>query len=492
MWRVRHRRGTGCRSIMRASAAACALLLSAGTARAQLSAESEQRVRGAQVVDAACGNRMDEARSLLGKRYPANGTSYQYDVSAMHCAALWGNVALLRDLQARGASAKISASETAMQPIHFAALGRQVHAVKVLVQLGADINSPSKAGTPLALAMDSAFGSVLPSGLRKQLRDMERRGQGFTRAPANDALIQQFVALGAKAETRNARGQSPLHIAAGEGDVALVRALLSRKLDPNALDQNGMTPLLVAVRSGTRNAGETRTQVVNLLLAAGAQVNARDAEGANAFCPALRHPETLEVLVRNGLDVNTVVKDGAFCWSTLRREMLPSEIIAMAAKIPKLRTPSHPDGTPARGPLYEFAYSTDVELVEYFVKRGLRPVDRTEDGSGVMHAVMRSSGGFDDHDAARARIALLLLDAGADVNLRNNRGETPIMEGVSQPAALIQFLIMRGANVNAVGAKGRSVLDEFTVRGKPEVVAVLRAAGARPGVELGETAGGRK
>jgi ankyrin repeat protein len=492
MQRVRPQPGRGRRRIMRASAAACALLLSAGTARAQLSAESEQRVRGAQVVDATCGNRMDEARSLLGKRYPANGTSYRYDVSAMHCAALWGDVGLLRELRARGASVKAAAAESAMQPIHFAALGRQVHAVKMLVQQGADINSPSKAGTPLALAMDTAFGSVLPSGLRKQLRDMERRGHAFKRAPANDALIRQFVALGAKAETRNGHGESPLHSAAREGDVALLRALLSRKLDPNALDENGMTPLLVAVRSGTRKAGETRSQVVNLLLAAGAQVNARDAEGANAFCAALRHPETLEVLVLNGLDVNTVVKDGAFCWSSLRRNMLPGEIIAMAAKIPKLRTPAHPDGTPARGPLFEFAYSTDVELVEYFVERGLRPVDRAEDGSGVMHVVMRSSGGFNDHDAARARIARLLLDAGADVNLRNNRGETPIMVGVHQPAALIQLLIMRGANVNAVGANGRSVLDEFTKHGKPDVVAVLRAAGARPGVELSETAGGRK
>ena len=60
-----------------------------------------------------------------------------------------------------------------------------------------------------------------------------------------------------------------LHFASGDGDLETVKRLLQQGLDPNAFDDLGWTPLIHAAKRG-------HLDVVRCLLAAGAQVDARD------------------------------------------------------------------------------------------------------------------------------------------------------------------------------------------------------------------------
>jgi hypothetical protein len=93
-----------------------------------------------------------------------------------------------------------------------------------------------------------------------------------------------------------------------------------------------------------------------------------------------------------------------------------------------------------------------------------------------------------------------LIERGANVNatgkrivsFRNDPGFTPLMYAAMterNDPALVQFLIDRGANVNARASSGETALSLARQRGETRIVAALRAAGAEPttsGTETGK------
>ena len=76
------------------------------------------------------------------------------------------------------------------------------------------------------------------------------------------------------ARSRGAGGATPLMAAALYGDAALVKALLAAGADPNAANSAGVTPLMWAA---------PRVEIVQLLLDAGADVDARSEDGRSAL-----------------------------------------------------------------------------------------------------------------------------------------------------------------------------------------------------------------
>ena len=72
--------------------------------------------------------------------------------------------------------------------------------------------------------------------------------------------------------TRDSHGQTPLHLAALEAKIEVVKLLLNYKADVHVRDKNNWTPLHCAVGSGERSL--THLEVCELLLRAGAQPNA--------------------------------------------------------------------------------------------------------------------------------------------------------------------------------------------------------------------------
>ncbi len=138
------------------------------------------------------------------------------------------------------------------QALHFAVYGNQPHAVRRLLEAGADplngIYPHRDATNPLAMAQDRGLAEVvaiIEEFLGAQ-RGTSDRGMEITAAVASGDRAAVAALLDTEAAVANARdhrGQTPLFKAIDNGDFAMVRLLLERGADVDHADAEGRTPL---------------------------------------------------------------------------------------------------------------------------------------------------------------------------------------------------------------------------------------------------------
>jgi uncharacterized protein len=278
------------------------------------------------------------------------------------------------------------------------------------------------------------------------------------------AMLASAVMTGAAV----AQISEPVRSALRAGDAGALAEALEAGADPEAreVEGYGATALMYA-------ASDPDPAMVNVLLAAGADVNARDRMGDPALNWAAYYGLT-DVIVRlleAGADP-TLTGHGNAREILMRR----GHEAALAALLAALH--AAPVRTEDEIRLEAAAEQGDATMIERLA--GLVDVSSARDFAGrpVLQAAARG-----DQDEA----VLALIRAGAPVDAADSIGFTALFEAAREGSGeAVAALIAQGADVNHIAeARGLSLtpLHLAAIGGDAAVVRALRAAGAQPDVQ---------
>jgi ankyrin repeat protein len=178
-----------------------------------------------------------------------------------------------------------------------------------LISKGASVNVKNRQGmTPLLLACRSLSSELATLLIAKHAAVNSRDADGDTPLYlaaifANEELVPLIISHGADVNAKNIRGLTALHAAVLIRNTRLVKMLISKGARINSMDSNGRTPLHCIgyaefeIDYCVPKAGWTRSvkysfanknrEIADLLLASGADVSARTADGLTPLAVAL-------------------------------------------------------------------------------------------------------------------------------------------------------------------------------------------------------------
>ena len=159
-------------------------------------------------------------------------------------------------------------------------------AAAILVLVGTTLDAMA-ADTPLIDARDSRGRTALliAAGANVNAQD-DLLDTPFLYAAAEGRLeiLRMTLAAGADLASRNRYGGTGLIPAAHHGHVEVVRELLKTSIAVDHVNRLGWTALLEAIILG--DGGAAHTEIVRLLVAAGANVNLADSQGVSPLTHA--------------------------------------------------------------------------------------------------------------------------------------------------------------------------------------------------------------
>ena len=347
-----------------------------------------------------------------------------------------------------------------------------IDTVKELLLWGADPDAPSHDGTtllhlacgegflelvlPLLARAPAAIDAVAPHGTPLYYASCRR--DLFTpfsyHREGNPDVVRALLDRGASVD--GAGGETPLLGACKyKGGLAVVQELLSRGANANVVGDGGETPLLATINS---DEDEDETEIVKVLLAAGAAVDAANAEGITPLDSALRFCQfrVVEALLAGGATMVDVLSDGtAPLMVAIQAGRSNPAVIALLARGANVNAADR-HGTL---PLHAAIWGGSMEVVGQLLAHGAAVDAAARNGATALHAAV----GARQH---RLEVLRMLLARGAAVGVRDHAGRTPLhyacrygwVEGALE-------LVARGASPRAVDSRGATPLAAAQAKG---------------------------
>jgi ankyrin repeat protein len=450
--------------------------------------------------------------------------------TALHWAVLREQTAAVDLLLQAGADANVR-NRNGMFPLYLAALNGNTALVQQLLDAGADVNERLPNGET-ALMTASATGSaavvelLLSRGALVDARDPEYQQTALMVAARSNhpAVVDLLLRHGAEANLHTRLGPPMIHLppckgtgcgsegvginrsgvpdrgeryeqkggmtallyAAREGNTEVAALLLAAGADREAAEANGITPLLMASLNN-------QVDTALLLLQQGAQVNVEDFWG--------RTPLFAAVDYRN-LDMNSGNEDSPVTNHVDRAALLPliNALIDAGADLNARTREWHPEkkwlyalndvswvDMTGQTPFLRAALAGDVTVMRLLLEHGADPHISTYEGTtplmaaaGVNWTVAQT---YTESDASSLAAVELCLELGADINARNSMGLSALLGAANRGFDdMIRLLAANGAQLDAKDAVGRSALQWAegvflaavgAVR-KPDTIALLK------------------
>ena len=376
----------------------------------------------------------------------------RYGVTALYLACVNGNPAMVEKLLKAGADANDSVTdgETALMTV---ARTGKVEAARVLLERGAKVDA--REGWHGETALMWATAQKHPA----MMKELIARGADVN-ARSNSEKWERQTTSEPREKWLPQGSLTPLLFAARQGCLECSRLLLEAGADSNAADPDGVTPLLYAIINGHYDAAA-------FLLDKGADPNRADKTGRTALysavdfntMPVSNRPapkvidnevsslELIQKLLARGANPNAQLKTQQPYRTKLDRG---DDTMLTTGATPLLRAAKAGDVPAMRALL---AKGADVKLT---TRTGINPLMAAA-GLGTKE---EDTTGRHKTEAEAIEAIQLSLEAGADINAVDGRGQTALhgaaLKGYDQ---VVQFLADHGARLDAKDRRGFTPLD---------------------------------
>ena len=309
-------------------------------------------------------------------------------------------------LIAKGADVKAKSNGGATA-LHYAAVLGNAELIKTLLAKGADVNASAEkatwrggvGGTPLLWAGSQELAIQV-------VRTNYRMPKGVSKPEGLADIGLLLISNGADVKAKNEGESSPLLFWASSNNPEVARQLIAKGAEVKAVNIDGTTPLH----------NVQRLEVAELLIAGGADVNARDKVNGGTPLYYVNSKEIVELLIAKGADIHARDNGGS---TPLHLHVSNAEIVSLLmqhgadvnAKDESKRTPLHNAAL----------WSMDKAVIRMLVEHGANINDQDKFKSMPIHQAVTRQASVED-----ASITELLIELGADVNARDNSGRTPL------------------------------------------------------------------
>jgi ankyrin repeat protein/beta-lactamase regulating signal transducer with metallopeptidase domain len=298
-------------------------------------------------------------------------------------------------------------------------------------------------------------------------------GQMFKRATKNGDLttIETLLSIGFDPSGAvDGQGYTPLWYAIVCGRTDVVDLLLAAHADPNARVMAPppfyATPLQLALQEG-------KIDIASRLVAAGAHVDVKGANGRTALYDAVTgvQLDAIRFLIDRGADVNVRDTEGA---SPLDDAVWHGTLDSVALLLAHGARLNEPDSETGATPINEAAFMGNTPVVRYLLQ--FHPDLGTPDKHGYTPLDNALRLGKED-------TALLLLEA-EPKELHTPQRLRNLMDPAirKDEPRLIEALVRHGVSVNGTLPSGVTFLDAAAFAGSTKIVRVLLDNGADPNI----------
>ena len=388
-------------------------------------------------------------------------------------AAKVGDRDAVRALLAEGADREWCHHAMALQSNPLCVAAKEGHHEVVKEMLSDDKRTREKmAMKALPFAAGSGHEDMVELLLKEVPREVLRRSKEAQRAVAKAAeqghqgIVERLQAAGLDVNLES-NGYTPLQQACLKSRKDMVEYLLTAGADVNkATKPKWQTPLFLASLRGKR-------EVVELLLGAGAELDKTDYRGHTPLMAASNkgHWEVVELLLGAGAEVDkTEVQDGCtplMAASMDGRRKVVKLLLDGGAEVDKA-------DNAGQTALFRAGSGDHTEVVQLLL----------DSGADLDRAVSLHPGATRLHWASKVGLLGMvrsLLEAGADVNSQDDKGETPLhwaARGGNDCSAVAELLLASGAEVDKESNVLTFPLSNAAKTGNTKVCSVLLRAGA--------------
>nr|GMC84178.1 putative ankyrin repeat protein RF_0381 [Ipomoea batatas] len=326
--------------------------------------------------------------------------------------------------------------------LHLAIAQRRPDLVQLLLEFGPDLEAPSRllGSTPLEAAASSG----------------------------ESLIVEILLANRAGTERSELSVWGPVHHAAGNGHIEVLRLLLLKGANVNALTKDGDTALHLAVR-------ERRRDCTRLLLASGALTDIRNSRDGNTplhIAAGNGDEQMVRLLLQNGAEKNTRNKHGKTSYDVAAENghnrlfdalRLGDNLCAAARNgdvgaIQKLLDHgANVNGRDQNGwtALHRAAFKGRIEAARALIDNGVDVNCRDEEGYTALHCAV---------ECGHADVAELLVKKGADIDARTNKGVTALQIAETLRFSGITRILVQGDMNSKIANANLIMLSEKTFR----------------------------